>query len=236
MEISVKAAYDQLASDYEHNVDTKNPWNSHYERPAMVKLFPSDLTTIKVLDAGCAAGWYTEKLLELGAEVTATDISEEMVAATQRRVGNKVEVLNINLEKELPFQNESFEFIISSLVIHYIKDWDRTFSEYQRILKPGGIFLFSIHHPLMDIKFSKNNEYFSKELIVDQWERQGKIIDVPFYRRPLNEIINKTLEFFAIERIVEPQPTIEFKTLNPEGYQRLMSQPNFLIIKAMKKH
>ena len=236
MEISVKSAYDQLASDYEHNVDTKNPWNAYYERPAMVNLLPANLTNIKVLDAGCAAGWYTEKLLDLGAKVTATDISNEMVAATQRRVGNRAEVLNIDLEKDLPFQNESFEFIISSLVMHYIKDWNKTFNAFQRILKPGGIFLFSIHHPLMDIKFSENKDYFSKELIVDQWHREGKIIDVPFYRRPLNEIINNTLQYFAIDRIVEPQPTIEFKTLNPEGYKRLMSQPNFLIIKAMKKH
>lgn len=235
MKISVKAAYDQLASDYEHNVDTKNPWNAYYERPAMVNLLPVNLTNKKVLDAGCAAGWYTEKLLELGAEVTATDISGEMVQATQRRVGNKAEVLNLNLEKELPFQNDSFEFIISSLVIHYINDWSNTFCEFQRILKPGGIFLFSVHHPQMDIKLSPKKQYFSRELIVDQWHREGKIIDVPFYRRPLHEIINKTLEYFSIEGIVEPQPTSEFKLLDPDGYKRLMSQPNFLIIKALKK-
>lgn len=236
MEISVKAAYDQLASDYEHNVDTKNAFNAHYERPAMVNLLPKNLTNMKVLDAGCAAGWYTAKLLKLGAEVSATDISKEMVTATQRRVGNRANVLNLDLEKELPFENESFEYIISSLVIHYIKDWDKTFSEFHRIMKPGGIFQFSIHHPLMDIKFSENQEYFSKELIVDQWERQGKLIDVPFYRRPLNEIFNKTLEYFSIKEIVEPQPTKAFKSLNPGSYERLMKQPNFLIIKAMKKH
>ncbi|WP_394184767.1 class I SAM-dependent methyltransferase [Metabacillus halosaccharovorans] len=235
MEISVKAAYDQLASDYEYNVDTKNAFNAYYERPAMVNLLPADLTNMKVFDAGCAAGWYTAKLLELGAEVTATDISKEMVAATQRRVGNRAKVLNLDLEKELPFENESFDYVISSLVIHYIKDWDKTFCEFQRMMKPGGILQFSIHHPFMDIKFSTNQEYFSKELIVDQWERKGKLIDVPFYRRPLNEIINKTLDYFSIEGIVEPKPTLEFKSLNPESYERLIKQPNFLIIKAIKK-
>ncbi|WP_305855745.1 class I SAM-dependent methyltransferase, partial [Klebsiella pneumoniae] len=70
----------------------------------------ADLTNMKVFDAGCAAGWYTAKLLELGAEVTATDISKEMVAATQRRVGNRAKVLNLDLEKELPFENESFDY------------------------------------------------------------------------------------------------------------------------------
>lgn len=235
MEKGVEKAYDQLASDYEHHVDTKNPYNIYYERPAMVKLLPANIKNKKVLDAGCAAGWYTEQLIKLGAEVVATDISKEMVAATQRRVGNKAKVLNLDLEKELPFQNESFDVIISSLVLHYIHNWDQTFREFQRMLKPGGIFQFSIHHPFMDIELSKNKEYFSTELIIDQWERQGRLIDVPFYRRPMNEILNKTFKYFSIESIIEPQPILEFKSLDPEKYERLMKNPHFLIIKALRK-
>lgn len=80
MKESIIAAYDELACDYEYNVDTKNAYNIHYERPAMIKLLPANLKNIKVLDAGCAACWYTEKLVKLGAEVIATDISTEMVA------------------------------------------------------------------------------------------------------------------------------------------------------------
>ncbi|TCN20520.1 class I SAM-dependent methyltransferase [Mesobacillus foraminis] len=234
MDINVRTAFDQLASDYEHHADTKNAYNIYYERPAMLNLFPANIKNQKVLDAGCAAGWYTAELLKLGAEVTATDISTDMVAAAKRRVGNKARVLNLDLSKELPFQNHSFDLIISSLVMHYIQDWDRPFSEFQRILKPGGILLFSTHHPFMDINLSKEKKYFSTELINDQWERQGKLIDVPFYRRPLNEILNKTLQYFTIESIVEPQPTVEFKSLKPDGYERLMNNPNFLIVKARR--
>jgi len=230
----VREAYDKLASDYEHNVDTKNAFNIFYERPAMLNILPSNMKNLKVLDAGCAAGWYTDKLLNLGAEVTATDISSEMVAATKRRVGNKASVLNLDLEKELPFQNDFFDLIISSLVVHYIQDWNRLFSEFQRVLKPGGILQFSTHHPFMDIKLSKDKEYFCTELIIDQWERQGKLIDVPFYRRPLNEILNKILQYFSIENIIEPQPTIEFKSLDLVRYERLMKNPHFLIIKAKR--
>jgi SAM-dependent methyltransferase len=230
----VKEAYNQLAKDYEHNVDTKNVYNIDYERPAMIKLFPSNLKNMKVLDAGCAAGWYTLQLVNLGAKVIASDISPEMVAATKRRIGENAEVMCLDLEKKLPFEDESFDFIVSSLVLHYVEDWSKTFSEFRRILKPEGRLLFSVHHPFMDIKLSVNDNYFSTELIVDKWKRQGKLIEVPFYRRPLHLILNETLEYFSIEKVIEPQPTKEFKIKEPEKYERLMKNPHFIIVKALK--
>ena len=234
MDNRVKETYNQLANDYEHNVDTKSLFNTEYERPAMMKLIPTNLTNMKVLDAGCAAGWYTSQLVQLGADVVATDISPQMVEATKRRIGGKAEVLCLDLEKKLPFQDKSFDYIVSSLVLHYIKDWSKTFSEFRRVLKPNGKFLFSVHHPFMDIKLSKNGDYFSKELILDIWKREGKLIEVPFYRRPLNEIINETFQYFTIEKVIEPQPTDEFKRVELERYERLMKKPHFIIVEATK--
>lgn len=234
MNDKVIEAYDQLANDYEHNVDTKSLFNTEYERPAMFKLLPGDLKDKRVLDAGCAAGWYTSQLVSLGASVIATDISPEMVKATKRRLGEKAEVLCCDLEKDLPFEDESFDFIVSSLVLHYIKDWSKPFSEFRRILKPNGTLLFSVHHPFMDLKLSDNGDYFSTEYIVDQWKRQGKLIDVPFYRRPLQEILNETLGYFSLERIVEPQPMKEFQLKEPDKYKKLMKNPHFFIVKAEK--
>jgi len=40
---------------------------------------------------------------------------------------------------------------------------------------------------------------------------------------------------FNIERILEPQPTIEFKRLDPKGYERHLKRPLFLVIRARKK-
>lgn len=231
----IRKAYKELSDDYEHNVDTQSAYNIFYERPALTKLFPENLKNKKVLDAGCAAGWYTEQLLNLGAEVVAVDMSPEMVEATNRRVGDKAEVLCCDLEGELPFSDESFDLIISSLVLHYVQDWKQTFAEFERILKPEGFFIFSIHHPMMDINLSAEKEYFATELIIDTWKRQGKLIKVPFYRRPLQSILNETISYFSLERIVEPQPTNECLERAPKSYERLMKNPHFLIIKAKKR-
>ncbi|TKC18823.1 class I SAM-dependent methyltransferase [Robertmurraya kyonggiensis] len=230
----IKQAYNELSDDYEHNVDTQSAYNIYYERPAMIKLLPDDLKNKKVLDAGCAAGWYTEQFIEMGADVAAVDMSPEMVEATKRRVGEKAEVLCCDLEGKLPFADESFDLIVSSLVLHYVGDWKQTFAEFQRILKLDGTFIFSVHHPMMDIHLSEEKEYFSTELIIDTWKRQGELIKVPFYRRPLQSILNETVLYFSLKKIVEPQPVDECKEKAPESYERLMKNPQFLIIKAQK--
>lgn len=225
--------YNQLANDYEHNVDTKSLYNIEYERPAMMSLLPSDLRGVSVFDAGCAAGWYTLQLAERGARVIATDISPNMVAAAKRRVGDNAEVNCLDLEGELPFKDATFDYIVSSLVLHYIKSWKSTFSEFKRVLKPNGKFLFSVHHPYMDIKLSDSKDYFLTELIIDKWEREKKVYEVPFFRRPLHEIINETQKQFTIEKLIEPQPTEKFKVVDPDGYERLMKNPHFMIIEAI---
>ncbi|MCK0471042.1 class I SAM-dependent methyltransferase [Halalkalibacter sp. APA_J-10(15)] len=233
MKERIRGVFDQLASVYENNIDKKGLYNSEYERPAMMRLLPNNLSDKTVLDAGCAAGWYTQQLMNRGATTVATDISLEMVNATRRRVGEKAKVHRLDLGEKLPFESQSFDLILSSLTLHYIKDWERTFSEFQRVLKPNGMFLFSVHHPFADIAFLKDPHYFSIELIFDQWNKEGKVYEVPFYRRPLSEIVNCTSAYFSIEELIEPQPTMSFKEQAPEKYDRLMKRPQFLMIKAI---
>ena len=40
MKDSIKDTYDKLASTYKENLDFANPYNSYYERPAMMELIP----------------------------------------------------------------------------------------------------------------------------------------------------------------------------------------------------
>jgi len=235
MNRDVAKAYDQLAYDYEHHVDQTRYFNTEYERPAMMARMPNQLQNKHVLDAGCAAGWYTEQFLERGADVSAVDLSLEMVRATKRRVGEQATVMKHDLADTLPFADRTFDIIVSSLVLHYIKDWQTVFRDYKRLLKPGGLLIYSVHHPMMDISLSKHAHYFQKEYIVDHWERHGKWIDVPFYRRPMEMIINDTTTFFKLQHMIEPQPTDIFKKEHPEKYTQLQRRPNFLIIQAKRE-
>lgn len=232
----IAEAYDQLAHDYEYSVDVNNAYNTDYERPAMMGLLPTDLSGMSVLDAGCAAGWYTEQLLSLHAQVWAIDISEEMVAAAKRRVDGRAQVMCHDLSEALPFEDSSFDIVLSSLTLHYISDWNATFLEFARVLREPGRLLFSINHPFMDFTKNDTKDYFSTRVIKDYWGVQDlpDPVEIQFYRRSLQDVVNMTTRHFILDRVVEPQPLPTLEQKRPHTYRRLMTQPYFLIVAAHK--
>jgi SAM-dependent methyltransferase len=222
-------SYRDIAAAYADSVDTR-PWNALYERPAMLSQLPP-LEGRAVLDVACGSGWYAEQLLARGARVTAFDLNAEFVRRTQARVGDRARVLRADLAAPLAFAADAeFDLAICPLVLHYLHDWVPALRELRRALKPGGTLLFSTHHPAWDWGHYQREDYFAIEELEDYWEGVG---DVRFYRRPLNEI-GRSLEAagFLIERLLEPWPVEEFRDVDPEGYEVLMKNPWFLVIRA----
>jgi SAM-dependent methyltransferase len=231
----VTEAFDALADRYEKETDGIRPYNAFYERPAMMRILPDDMSGLHVLDAGCAAGWYSEQLIRLGARVTAVDASPRMVEAAKRRVGDRADVRLHNLEDPLPFETEQFNWIVCSLSLHYLPDWTSVLAEFARVLKPNGRLLFSTHHPFMDFVQFDQTDYFAVTLLRDQWTAGDRKVEVPFYRRPFGRIFAEVLQWFDVEQVVEPQPVEELKRVDLVVYERLMTQPAFLIIQGRKK-
>lgn len=57
--------------------------------------------------------------------------------------------LNFNAEEKFPLEKESYDHALTMNVIEHIFDTHNVFSEVQRILKPGGLFVSSVpymHH------------------------------------------------------------------------------------------
>lgn len=227
-------SYQQMADYYFSYVDSK-PFNAYYERPGTLALLP-EVKGKRVLDAGCAAGWYTAWLLDHGAQVTAVDLSPNMVERTHRRVGERARILQADLNLPLDdLADASFDVVLSSLTLHYLKDWTEVLSEFRRILVPGGTLVFSVHHPFMDFTVFKRENYFLTELLEDEWNTTSGPVKVHFYRRPLSRIVTAVLEAgFLLEKLSEPMPTEEFRAAQPEVYQRLTKRPQFLFLRARK--
>ncbi len=226
--------YDSIADAYAAGVDSA-PYNALYERPATLELLP-DVDGARVLDAGCAAGWYAIELARRGATVTGIDSSATLVDYAKRRIetaklGQRIELHVADLSEPLDFIAENtIDGIVSSLVLHYIRDWGPTLREFQRILKPGGWLLFSTHHPATDAKRFEPQRYLETELIDDYWAWVGT---VRFFRRPLSSVIQSVADAgFVIEKLVEPLPTEEFRRQKPESYENALRWPEFLIVRA----
>ena len=235
-EISMNARqfnYDSIAADYASNVDAA-PYNALYERPAMLEQLP-DVKGQRILDAGCGSGWYAEQLLARGAIVTGIDASAAMVDYAAKRLAQNPAASNVRLEvadlgDRLPFDDNVFDGVVSPLVLHYLKDFRPALKEMRRVLVAGGWLQFSTHHPAADARLFKTKNYFVVEHVVDHWDWVGR---VEFFRRSLEEIVNSTIESgFVIDKIVEPVPTAEFRRQKSDSWERLMNQPEFIIVKA----
>jgi len=227
-------AYEELAEAYAACVETK-PHNAYYDRPAVLGLLP-EVAGRRILDAGCGPGVYADALLQMGAEVMALDVSPKMVALAQQRLCNRAEVMQADITKPMPFLNdESFDLVVSPLVLGYVKDLKPVYQEFHRVLRRPGHFVFSESHPFFDFVLFKTNNYFATELVGCEWKGFEKRVFMPCYRRPLSAIVNPLIEVgFILERILEPVPTDDFKRADPKDYEELSRRPGFICFRARK--
>ena len=172
-------AYERLAEAYASVIDTK-PHNAYCERPATLSLLP-EVGGKRVLDAGCGPGVYSEWLIRHGAQVVAVDASPKMIELAKRRLGGEVDVRQADLAKPLAFlDTSSFDIVLSSLVLEYVEDWGNTLSEFYRVLRPAGHFVFSVTHPLFDYLYFKSDNYYKTELVTGEWRGfEGVRVSMP---------------------------------------------------------
>ncbi|WP_419834924.1 class I SAM-dependent methyltransferase [Endozoicomonas atrinae] len=224
--------YSQYANEYAKAI-TDNVYNALLERPSMLAMLP-ELEEKTILDLGCGPGAYVEHFLSQGAHVTASDISPEMVQIVQKRFGDEVTAYVADLSHGLPNeQDASYDLIVCPLTIHYIEDLTPLFTDARRVLKPGGSFFFSTHHPIVDFEVSPSGNYFSRELIVEEWDTIGHPVQVQFYRRSLTELFTAIANAgLCTANLSEGCPAEVMKEVSPESYEHLSRNPNFLFVEC----
>ncbi len=98
------------------------------------------------LEIGAGTGYFGLNLALAGVidEYTASDISPgmlEVLAKTATTVG--VDAATVCTEAaELPFEDESFDIVFGHAILHHLPDLDGAFTEFLRVLRPGGVIAF----------------------------------------------------------------------------------------------
>jgi SAM-dependent methyltransferase len=103
----------------------------------------------RVLDFGCGTGNLALHLSGRGYEVSACDISSQMVERA-READHDMSVdwrlLPVGWS-ELPFGSNTFTAVVASSVFEYLADIDTTLAECRRVLMPGGYLLATVPNP-----------------------------------------------------------------------------------------
>lgn len=143
---AVRRAFDRAARDYDaHSPLQKEVRNRLLEKLELVTLEPRD-----VLDAGCGTGGALKPLAKRfpGATLHALDIAPAMLAEARRHKPwfRKLNLVEGALE-DIPMPDDSVDVVFSSLALQWVNDFDRALSELRRVLRGGGLLLFSTFGP-----------------------------------------------------------------------------------------
>ncbi|MGH2957228.1 MAG: class I SAM-dependent methyltransferase [Solirubrobacterales bacterium] len=117
-------------------------WEDRFKRALVERAAPKEGQ--RVLDLGCGTGTLAlmVKRAEPGAEVVGLDADPEIL----KLAGSKAKDAGIEikldrcLSTELPYEDGSFDLVLSTLFFHHLTGADKrsTAREVARVLKPGG--------------------------------------------------------------------------------------------------
>ncbi len=246
-------SYNSYATQWAKRMRSGNNTAHRYlEKPAMHQKLPN-LKGKVVLCIGCGTGEECAHLKKLGAKrVVGVDISKGVIAEARKSYPG-IEFHVMDLEK-LKYPAGTFDFIYSSLTLHYIKEWLKPLQRIHKTLKKGGVFLFSAHHPLywgskiarsqkvdtVSLGYTRYEsgatevwgDYFKTRRVDDVWFKEFK---VTFYHRPLAAIMSDIMKSgFTITDVVEPRPTTAAAKANAAFYKIHTKIPLFIIFKLEK--
>lgn len=91
-----------------------------------------------LLDLGCADGRRTLEFARCARSRVVHGVELTTAHAEQARARG-VNVVEADLNEPLPFEDESFDVVVSNQVIEHLSDTDRFVSELRRVLRPGGL-------------------------------------------------------------------------------------------------
>ncbi|MCR9122569.1 MAG: methyltransferase domain-containing protein [Phyllobacteriaceae bacterium] len=233
----IVARYRTLRSGLEHD-----PAET-IEQP-IVRSFLGDVGGRAVLDLGCGEAFLGRQLLAAGAaHYLGIDGSPLMVAkARQTLAGTGGIVEQHDLERWCGGLIGRFDMVVSCLTFQYVADLPRLFEIIRHHLKPGGVLVFSVEHPVMTSSYHALApadgrsgwavyDYFRHGSRDDHW------LDavVRKHHRTIAQLIDIVRGHgFDLDRLSEGEPDrANFETV--QGYEARLDVPICCVLRCIRR-
>ena len=194
-----------------------------------------DLKDKRVLGLASGGGQQMPIFAALGAECTVLDYSSRQIESDRmvaKREGYNITIIQGDMTKPLPFENESFDLIFHPVSHCYVRDVRSIWKECYRVLKPGGTLLSGVDHYINYIVDSEEkmivNSLPFDPLVNPEQMKQLRDEDAGVqFSHSLEEQIGGQLEagFTVLEL---------YEDTNGEGRLHEMNIPTFLAIRSEK--
>lgn len=252
----ISKAWDKVADQWSIRYTEYGDINRQYIiDPAIFRIIGS-VKGLSILDAGCGSGYLCRLLAKKGAKVFGIELSKRFIEIAGQKereapLGITYYLGTIcNLEM---FRDETFDMVISNLVLMDVADFKTAIKEIHRVLKKNGRLIFSIMHPCFssppvrgwvrkpedsnrkeDWICWKVDRYFDRSMEI--WRFYADWPPVYSFHRPLSDYVRTLIgNGFTIAEFEEPTPS---KKAMKDHYRELGNECNripwFLIIGAKK--
>ncbi len=119
-----------------------------FDFSVMVALLKSSVLDAPILDFGAGSGWISEFIVRMGLRATAFDIHSNLEECLKRRAqaDDRIEENLLSFAHgdghAMPFEKNFFGHLLCFDTLHHMKDYPKVFSEFFRVLRPGGRAIF----------------------------------------------------------------------------------------------
>ncbi len=138
--------HDKVAVHYDaRHIEIYNPTEQSRLRGELKNAFAAVTSSSPhILDFGCGTGNLTDKMLDFGKELWATDVSTQMLQLLARKhpkfvATNTLNTVALSGEFPLPFPDRHFSFVATYSVLHHLPDYLEAVRELVRVLDKGGV-------------------------------------------------------------------------------------------------
>jgi 2-polyprenyl-3-methyl-5-hydroxy-6-metoxy-1,4-benzoquinol methylase len=149
IENEVKNIWNANAEFWDKKMGEGNEFHKILVEPTQLKLL-NVIREDKILDIACGNGQFARKLAELGANVTAIDFAENFIAIAKSKndIGIDYRVIDVTNATELnTLSGNIYDSIVCTMALMDMENIEILIDHLPKMLKKGGIFVFSILHP-----------------------------------------------------------------------------------------
>lgn len=146
---NVRRAWDELAGFWDERVEAGETWQRFLIAPAVERQLEL-LQGERILEIATGNGDFARRMAASGADVLATDFSEEMLARARAR-GADVEYRLVDATDAVAIralgEAGTFDGAVANMAVMDMIDLHPMAREVHRLVRPGGRFVLSTLHP-----------------------------------------------------------------------------------------
>jgi len=149
--MDTRTAYNNWSQQYDTNENKTRDLEAH-----ALKNILSAIDLKNVLEIGCGTGKNTVWLTTKAKQITAVDLSEEMLAKAKAKINNDaVQFIQADITAPWNFAKKDYDLVTFSLVLEHIQNLDHIFSEVSKLLSKDGYVYIGELHPFKQYSGSK---------------------------------------------------------------------------------